>query len=147
MSGIRVVKSFANEDLEKEKFAERNQRFLHIKRGMYHNMAGFHSVTRLFDGVMYIVVVILGALFMINGKIGPEDLVAYLLYVQTLLTSIRRFVEFSEQLQRGITGFERFDDDAGSTIAQGGKNTAGMEMADTESAENVFPVNIAFFEL
>ena len=110
LSGIRVVKSFANEDLEKEKFAERNQRFLHIKKGMYHNMAGFHSVTRLFDGVMYIVVVVLGALFMIKGKITPADLVAYLLYVQTLLTSIRRFVEFTEQLQRGITGFERFDE-------------------------------------
>ena len=110
LSGIRVVKSFANEDLEKEKFAVRNGEFLRIKKGMYHNMAGFHSVTRLFDGVMYIVVVVLGALFMLDGKIAPEDLVAYLLYVQTLLTTIRRFVEFSEQFQRGITGFERFDE-------------------------------------
>ena len=110
LSGIRVVKSFANEDLEKQKFAVRNGVFLKIKKGMYHNMAGFHSVTRLFDGVMYIVVVVLGALFMLDGKIAPEDLVAYLLYVQTLLTTIRRFVEFSEQFQRGITGFERFDE-------------------------------------
>ena len=110
LSGIRVVKSFANEDLERSKFAVRNNIFLKIKKGMYHNMAGFHSVTRLFDGVMYIVVVVLGALFMLDGKISPEDLVAYLLYVQTLLTTIRRFVEFTEQLQRGITGFERFDE-------------------------------------
>src|SRR5699024_4293299 len=58
LSGIRVVKSFANEELEKDKFAARNGRFLQIKRGMYHNMAGFHTVTRLFDGVMYIAVVV-----------------------------------------------------------------------------------------
>ena len=110
LSGIRVVKSFANEELEKEKFAERNSIFLRIKKGMYHNMAGFHSVTRLFDGVMYILVVVLGAVFMIHGKISAPDFVAYLLYVQTLLTSIRRFVEFTEQLQRGMTSFERFDE-------------------------------------
>ncbi len=110
LSGIRVVKSFANEDLEKEKFSLRNAAFLKIKRGMYHSMAGFHSVTRLFDGVMYIVVVVLGALFMLDGRISPSDLVAYILYVQTLLTSIRRFVEFTEQMQRGMTGFERFDE-------------------------------------
>ena len=110
LSGIRVVKSFANEELEKEKFAERNNIFLKIKKGMYHNMAGFHSVTRLFDGVMYILVVVLGAVFMIHGKISAPDFVAFLLYVQTLLTSIRRFVEFTEQLQRGMTSFERFDE-------------------------------------
>ena len=110
LSGIRVVKSFANEELEREKFARRNGVFLQIKRGMYHNMAGFHSVTRLFDGAMYILVVVLGAVFMLNGRITAGEFVAYLLYVQTLLTSIRRFVEFTEQMQRGITGFERFDE-------------------------------------
>ncbi|MBP3409849.1 MAG: ABC transporter ATP-binding protein [Clostridia bacterium] len=110
LSGIRVVKSFANEDIEKEKFAGRNAMFLKIKKGMYFNMAGFHSVTRLFDGLMYILVVILGAVFMLNGRISAPDLVAYLLYVQTLLTSIRRFVEFTEMFQRGMTGFERFDE-------------------------------------
>ena len=68
LSGIRVVKSFANEELEKEKFAEGNRGFLRIKRRMYSNMAGFHSVTRLFDGLMFIVVVLLGALFLIRGE-------------------------------------------------------------------------------
>ena len=108
LSGIRVVKSFANEDLEKEKFGKGSNLFLSIKKSMYHNMAGFHSVTRLFDGVMYILVVVLGAIFMIEGHIDAADLFAYLLYVQTLLTSIRRIVEFMEQFQRGITGIERF---------------------------------------
>ena len=108
LSGIRVVKSFANEDVEKEKFAEGNQAFLGVKKRMYHNMAGFHSVTRMFDGIMYILVVCFGAIFMIKGRISAADLVAYLLYVTTLLASIRRMVEFTESFQRGITGIERF---------------------------------------
>ena len=108
LSGIRVVKSFANEEVEKQKFAEGNAAFLAVKRRMYHNMAGFHSVTRMFDGVMYILVVCAGAIFMIKGRITAADLVAYLLYVTTLLTSVRRLVEFTENYQRGITGIERF---------------------------------------
>ncbi len=106
--GVRVVKSFANEEVEKGKFAEGNQRFLGIKKHQYSAMAGFGSVTRLYDGVMYIIVVVIGALFLINGGIQAADYVAYLLYVTTLLTSIRRIVEFTEQFQRGMTGIERF---------------------------------------
>lgn len=108
IAGIRVVHSFANEDLEHERFAGRNKKFLEIKKRMYFNISGLHSVTRLFDGVMYISVVVIGAIFMIKGEITPFDLIAYLLYVTTLLASIRRLVEFSEQFQRGITGYERF---------------------------------------
>ncbi|WP_066458219.1 MULTISPECIES: ABC transporter ATP-binding protein [Anaerotruncus] len=106
--GVRVVKSFANEEVEKEKFEEGNGKFLDIKREMYRYMAGFQSTTRAYDGVMYITVVVAGALFMIHGQITPADLMAYLLYVTTLLTSIRRIVEFTEQFQRGMTGIERF---------------------------------------
>ncbi|MGI6115027.1 MULTISPECIES: ABC transporter ATP-binding protein [unclassified Clostridium] len=106
--GVRVVKSFTNEELEKEKFREGNQGFLNIKKQMYRYMALFQSSTRLFDGLMYITVVVAGALFMIYGKITPADFMAYLLYVTTLLTSIRRIVEFTEQFQRGMTGIERF---------------------------------------
>ncbi|HZK01961.1 MAG TPA: ATP-binding cassette domain-containing protein, partial [Anaerovoracaceae bacterium] len=79
-----------------------------IKREAYRYMAGFHSTIRFFDGIMYIVVVVVGAIFMVNGRIGAPDLVAYLLYVTMLLTSIRRIVEFTEQFQRGMTGIERF---------------------------------------
>ena len=110
LSGVRVVKSFANEEIEKEKFAQGNLRFLDIKKTMYHAMAGFHSVTRLFDGVMYIIVVIVGAIFMIYGKLEAAELVAILLYVTSLLASIRRIVEFSEAFQRGITAIERFNE-------------------------------------
>ncbi len=109
--GIRVVKSFANESIEEEKFDKGNQKFLKIKTKVYHIMAGFQSSTRLFDGIMYIVVVVAGALFMINDGIygiTPAEYVAYLMFVTTLLTSIRRIVEFAEQFQRGLTGIERF---------------------------------------
>jgi len=106
--GIRVVKSFANEGVEQQKFEQGNKRFLELKSERYRIMAAFSSSTRLFDGVMYIVVVIAGGLFLLKGKISPADYVAYLLFVSTLLTSIRRIVEFSEQFQLGLSGIERF---------------------------------------
>lgn len=106
--GIRVVKSFANEPVEIEKFREGNDKFVQIKKKSYYYMAGFHTTTRVFDGLMYIVVVVVGALFLIDGTITAPDYMAYLLYVSTLLTSIRRIVEFAEQFQQGMTGIERF---------------------------------------
>lgn len=106
--GIRVVKSFANEPMEIDKFQNGNEEFVRIKRRSYLYMAGFSTTTRIFDGLMYIVVVVVGALFLINGSIDASGYIAYLLYVSTLLTSIRRIVEFTEQFQRGMTGIERF---------------------------------------
>lgn len=106
--GVRVVKAFTGEELEQEKFQQGNGKFLSIKRVTYKYMAGFQCTTRVFDGVMYIAVVVAGALFMLRAAITPGDFVAYLLYVTTLLTSIRRIVEFTEQFQRGMTGIERF---------------------------------------
>ena len=108
--GIRVVKSFANESVEREKFEQGNRRFLEIKKKIYYAMGGFNSSTRFFDGLMYITVVVAGALFMIGGHITAADFVAYLLYVSTLLTSVRRIIEFSEQFYRGMTGIERFSE-------------------------------------
>lgn len=106
--GIRVVKSFANEDVEKEKFGKNNKKFFSVKRSAYFSMAGFHTTVRFFDGLMYIMVVCVGALFIMNDEIKPADLTAYLLMVSTLLGSIRQIIQFSEQFQRGMTGFERF---------------------------------------
>lgn len=106
--GIRVVKSFANEEIEKEKFAEGNKKFFSVKAKAYKYMGAFSTSTRIFDGIMYILVVMLGAVFMIKGYIRPGDYVAYLLYVSTLLASVRRIIEFTEQFQRGMTGIERF---------------------------------------
>lgn len=106
--GIRVSKSFANEDVEEARFEEGNRRFLLTKRVGYRNMAGFRSITRFFDGLMYISIVLFGSLALIGGRITAGDFVAYLMYVSVLLESIRRVVEFTENFQRGITGIERF---------------------------------------
>lgn len=108
--GVRVVKSFANEETEKERFEEGNKQFFERKKISYKYMARFQACTRFFDGVMYVAIIIIGSLFMIDGKITAADLVAYLLYIQTLITSIRKLVEFTEQFQRGITGIERFNE-------------------------------------
>ncbi len=106
--GIRVVKSFANEPIENKKFQKGNDKYLNIKKLSYKYMALFQSSTRSFDGIMYVAVLVSGSLFMIHGHITAADLLAYLLFVNTLLTSIRRIVEFTEQFQRGMTGIERF---------------------------------------
>jgi len=106
--GIRVVKSFANEDVEQSKFDEGNRRFFKIKAKNYKYMGLYQATTRFFEGFMYIVVVVAGTLFMMKGFISSSDFVAYLLFVSTLLTSVRRIVEFAEQFQRGMTGIERF---------------------------------------
>ncbi len=106
--GIRVVKSFANEDVENQKFDKGNKRFFDIKAKNYKYMGLYASTTRFFEGFMYIIVVVAGTLFMMKGHIDPADFVAYLLFVSTLLTSVRRIVEFAEQFQRGMTGIERF---------------------------------------
>ena len=106
--GVRVVKSFANEPLEEKKFEEGNQRFYNIKRLRYMYMGGFEASNKFFDGLMYIVVVLAGAIFMMNGAIDPSQLVAYLLYITTLINSIHRIVQFTEQFQSGMSGVERF---------------------------------------
>lgn len=109
--GIRVVKSFAREAVEQAKFDQGNSRYFGIKKRVYLIMGGFQSSTRLFDGLMYIVVVVVaGALFMKDGSITAADYVAYLLFVTTFLNSVRTLVDFTEQFQRGMTGIERFSE-------------------------------------
>ena len=93
---------------EEKKFEEGNQRFYNIKRLRYMYMGGFEASNKFFDGLMYIVVVIAGAIFMMNGAIDPSQLVAYLLYITTLINSIHRIVQFTEQFQSGMSGVERF---------------------------------------
>lgn len=106
--GERVVKAFSGEEVEKEKFERDNSKFLNIKRETYHWMSAFNTTTRLFDGLIYLVVLVAGSFFMRSGGIQPGDLVAYMMYVTTLLTTVRRIIEFAEQFYRGLTGVERF---------------------------------------
>ena len=106
--GQKVVKAFTNEEKEKEKFEQDNQNFYQIKKETYRFMAAFQTTTRAFDGLMYLVLLTAGGIFMVYGKIAPGDLVAYVMYVTTLIATIRRIIEFAEQFQRGMTGIERF---------------------------------------
>ena len=106
--GQRVVKAFGAEDQEREKFAEGNRDFENIKTLTYYAMAAFNTSTRLFDGLMYLVVILAGGLALVYRVINAGDLVSYVLYVSTLIATIRRIVEFAEQFQRGMTGIERF---------------------------------------
>lgn len=106
--GQKVVKAFTNEERENAKFAEDNGQFLNIKKKSYDLMAQFNATTRAFDGIMYLAVLLFGSLFLIRGLVAPGDLVAFLLYVTTMITTIRRIIEFAEQFQRGMTGIERF---------------------------------------
>lgn len=106
--GNKVVRAFANEQVEIDKFNQNNQEFFAIKRHTYRYMAAFQNTIRMFDGLMYVVVIVAGGCFMIKGLVAPADLVAYTLYVTTLLATIRRIIEFAEQFQRGMTGVERF---------------------------------------
>ena len=106
--GIRVVKSFANEAIEEEKFRKGNLRFLDLKAESYKTMAQFGTSNRIFDGLMYIIIVMAGALLIGRGELSLGDFTAYLLYATVLLNSIRRIVEFTEQFQQGMTGIDRF---------------------------------------
>ena len=106
--GQRVVKAFTNEEKENQKFEEDNLRFLDIKKHSYRIMATFSTTNRLFDGLMYLVVIVAGGTFLTKGIISAGDLVAYTMYVGTMITTIRRIIEFAEQFQRGMTGIERF---------------------------------------
>ncbi len=106
--GIKVVKSFANEDVEREKFTEENNKFLGIKKRYYRSMAGFNTINRIFDGLMYFILITSGGYFLMKGEIGPEDLIVYVMFIQSLLATVRRIIEFTEQFQKGMTGIERF---------------------------------------
>ena len=106
--GHKVVKAFTNEAVETGKFERDNGEFLDIKKLTYRYMAAFHTAVKIFDGLMYLLVLVAGGIFMIEGMIAPGDLVAYMLYVTTLIATIRRIIEFAEQFQRGMTGIERF---------------------------------------
>jgi ATP-binding cassette subfamily B protein len=108
LSGIRVVKSFSNEHIENEKFEVGNHEFLKTKESSYYLMGKFFSMNGFFQGILYLTVVLLGGIFISVGDIQTSDLVVYILYINIFLNPIEKLVNFTEQYQRGITGFERF---------------------------------------
>lgn len=108
LSGIRVVKSFANEDIENEKFKIGNDGFLAAKKNSYHFMGIFQSGVGVFSTLIQVNVIIAGAVLIAYGKINISDLITFLLYINVFTDPIRTLVDFTEQFQNGYTGFERF---------------------------------------
>ena len=108
LSGIRVVKSFANEDIEIDKFKEGNDAFLKTKKNSYLYLGLFQSGMTAFILLVNIVVIITGAVLISDGLVQIPDFIAFLLYINTFTEPIRVIVDFTEQFQNGYTGFERF---------------------------------------
>lgn len=106
--GIRVVKSFTREKHEQERFNAESGQLADIQKRSYRYMARLGCVVRFFDGLMYLIMILFGGLFIVNGKITTADYAAYLLYDAMLIAAVKRIVEFTEQFEKGITGIERF---------------------------------------
>lgn len=108
LSGIRVVKSFANEEIERKKFQVGNDGFLNAKRDSYRFMGGYHAGLGAFTTLIQIVVLIAGAVFITRGVVSVEDLITFLLYIGIFTEPVKTLIDFTEQFQNGYTGFERF---------------------------------------
>lgn len=108
LGGIRVVKSFANEDVEQAKFRNSNNLFLKSKESNYTRMGIFHSGNNFFQGLLYTTIIVAGAYFVANGSLSPISLATYALYINIFIAPIEVLVEFSEMFQKGYTGFKRF---------------------------------------
>jgi ATP-binding cassette subfamily B protein len=108
LSGIRIVKSFGNEELEKKKFSVRNEEFLNSKIHSYIAMGKFVSVNKIFEGLLYTAIIVFGALFIIYDSLKPSDLIVYVLYVNIYINPIDVLMNFVEEFQKGYAGFKRF---------------------------------------
>lgn len=108
LSGIRVVKSFANEAVELEKFEEGNQGFLKAKKNSYLYMAGYHSGLGALTTMITIAVLVFGAVLITKGQVNVTDLITFLLYINTFTDPVKKLITLTEQFQNGYTGYERF---------------------------------------
>ena len=110
LSGIRVVQSFANEDIERAKFKKSNEAFLISKRDNYHCMGSFMSSNLFFQGMMYLVTLVYGGYLIAQGEMQTADLAMYALYIGIFISPIQILVELVEMMQKGLSGFRRFLD-------------------------------------
>ena len=110
LSGIRVVQSFANEDIERAKFKKSNEAFLVSKRDNYHCMGSFMSSNLFFQGMMYLVTLVYGGYLIAQGEMQTSDLAMYALYIGIFISPIQILVELGEMMQKGLSGFRRFLD-------------------------------------
>ena len=110
LSGIRVVQSFANEDIERAKFKKSNEAFLVSKKDNYHCMGSFMSSNLFFQGMMYLVTLVYGGYLIAQGEMQTADLAMYALYIGIFISPIQILVELVEMMQKGLSGFRRFLD-------------------------------------
>ena len=110
LAGIRVVQSFANEEIEREKFRKSNQGFLRSKDANYKCMGSFMSGNLFFQGMMYLVTLVFGGWLIAHGKMEAADLAMYALYIGIFISPIQILVELTEMMQKGLSGFRRFLD-------------------------------------
>ncbi len=108
LSGIRVVKSFANEHVENEKFKKGNDGFLAAKKNSYFNMGAFQAGVGVFTTLIQVNVIIVGGILIAYKQLNIQDLLTFMLYIGVFTDPIRTLVDFTEQFQNGYTGFERF---------------------------------------
>lgn len=108
LSGIRVVKSFANEDLENKKFKVGNDAFLEAKKNNYKYMGGYNSGLTAFTTMINLLVIVSGGLMITKNMISVTDLVTFLLYINIFTDPIKTLIDFTEQFQNGYSGYERF---------------------------------------
>lgn len=108
LSGIRVVKSFANEDIEQKKFRVGNEGFLNAKRNSYHYMGAFQAGLGSFTTLIQVCVIVAGTYFIMHGSVDVNDLITFILYISVFTDPIRTLIDFTEQFQNGYSGFERF---------------------------------------
>ena len=110
LAGIRVVQSFANEDIEREKFKKSNQGFLNSKNANYRCMGSFTGGNLFFQGMMYLMTLVFGGWLIAHGQMESADLAMYALYIGIFISPIQILVELTEMMQKGLSGFRRFLD-------------------------------------
>ncbi len=110
LSGIRVVKSFANEDIENQKFKKGNDGFLAAKKNSYFYMGSYQAGLGAFTTLIQVSVIIAGIFLIVNGRVSASDMVTFVLYISVFTDPVRTLIDFTEQFQNGYTGFERFQE-------------------------------------
>ena len=108
LAGIRVMKSFANEEVERQKFMHSNLMFLNSKESNYTTMGTYHAGNNFFQGMLYLAILVAGGVFIANGSLEPVELATYALYINIFISPIEVLIQFTEMFQKGFSGFERF---------------------------------------
>lgn len=146
LSGIRVVKSFANETVEEEKFKKGNDGFLDAKKDSYRYMGGYHSGLTAFINLITVIVLVAGGILITRNQVGITDLVTFLLYISIMTDPVRTMIDFAEMFQNGYSGYERFQeilaiepdiqDSQGSEVLTDVKGTIDFENVSFRYEEN-----------